>query len=326
MECYKCVEEKARAIPPHHRFSPRLGPLCQNGQLLSILVAILPNLSHISIEKDGRWRFDVSPPTLDSLGVSSIPLKILETDSTLPNLLARTPELETLVTCATEKFPNMPCLRNLHIRSQKAVDAPVIQRLLSACTGTLSTFSYTSFDSDILEVVSVLDKPRFHASLETLYLDMKRSDYRGSHKMPSLKQFTHLKRLFLPTYFLYGPAYSSCCQGKCEVKSLASTLPPSIMSLDLLERSQKPNGRMYDDLVILAKDVAFAFPQLKTIRSNSDHLCDEYSEALFKSVGVDLIRQDLTICSWIDSGPRIFGSTNYDRNLSWYVTWYFDAL
>ncbi|KAF4501505.1 hypothetical protein FAGAP_2298 [Fusarium agapanthi] len=243
--------------------------------------------------------------TLDILGVSSIPLKTLETDSTLPNLLARTPELETLVTSTSEKFLNMPCLRNLHIRSKNAVRAPVIEHLLSACTGTLSTFSYTSFDSHIVGVMNLLDKPRFHASLETLHLNMLSTDSQGDHKMPSLKQSIQLKRLFLHTYLLYGPKYPACCRGKFKVKPLVDTLPSSIISLDLSERTQTPDGRMRDDLLILSKDVAFAFPQLREIRSNTDHVYDEYPEALFKSVGVELIHQNLTICCWIDTVVRI---------------------
>ncbi|PNP86024.1 hypothetical protein FNYG_01080 [Fusarium nygamai] len=277
-------------------------------QLLSILVAILPNLSHIGIEEDRRWQFDVSPATLDILGVSSIPLKTLEIEYPLPNLLARAPGLETLVTAASSEFPNMPCLRNLHIRSKNAIRAPAIEHLLSACTGTLSTFSYTAFDTDVVGVVNLLDKPRLHATLETLHLNMLRTDSKGDHKMPSLKQFTRLKRLFLHTYFLYGPRYPTYCRRECKIKSLFDILPSSIVSLDLSERTQTPGGRMYDDLLILSKDVAFAFPQLKEIRSNADHVCDEYPVALFKSVGVVLIHQDLTTCCWIDTVVRILGS------------------
>ncbi|KAF5623062.1 hypothetical protein F52700_10375 [Fusarium sp. NRRL 52700] len=273
------------------------------GQLLTILLAILPNLGHIRIEKDDLWQVDATPSTLDILGVSSIPLKILETDSAPPNLLARTPKLETLVTSGSENFPNMPCLRNLHIRSTNAVRAPVIEHLLSACTGTLSTFSYTSFDSDIVGVMNLLDKPRFHASLETLHFDMNRKDQQGDHKMPSLKQFTHLKRLFLYTYLLYGPR--SCCRENCNVKSLVDTLPSSIISVDLSEQTRTPNVRMRDDMFILSKHVASAFPKLKEIRSNADHICVQYPEASFKSVGVDLIHQDLTICCWTNRVLRL---------------------
>ncbi|KAG5806097.1 hypothetical protein H9Q74_006024 [Fusarium xylarioides] len=294
-------------------FIPIVGDL-----ILSILVAILPNLSHISIQEDRRWQFDVSPATLDILRVSSIPLKTLETEYPLPNLLARAPGLETLVTSASDEFPNMPRLRNLHIRSKNAVRIPVIERILSACTGTLSTFSYTAFDSDIVGVVNLLDKPRFHASLETLHLNMLNDDSQGDHKMPSLKQFTQLKRLFLHTYLLYGPKYPTCCRRKCEVKSLFDILPSSITSLDLSERTKTPYGRMYDDLLILSKDVAFAFPQLKEIRSNADHVCDEYPKALFKSVGVDLIHQDLPVCCWIDTVVRIIGSgDDYDYHIGY---------
>ncbi|RKL27096.1 hypothetical protein BFJ72_g13329 [Fusarium proliferatum] len=297
------------------------------GQLLSILVAILPNLGHISLEKDFRWRFDVSPTTLDKLGVSSIALKTLETDHNVPNLFARAPELETLVTSGSERFPSMPSIRNLHIGSRHAVNASNIEHLISACTGTLSAFSYTSYDSDVLSVLNFLDKPRFHASLETLHLNMRRRDHRSDHNMPSLKQFAHLKKLFLPTYFLYGWKYFACCGGKCNFKSLADTLPSSIMSLDLSEQTLTPNGRMHDDLLSLSKDVAFAFPHLREIRSNAGLIRDEYPKALFKSVGIDLIHQDPSICCWIDTAlTTLLNSVNYSHNLFWDVARYGDTL
>ncbi|KAI1062719.1 hypothetical protein LB506_006330 [Fusarium annulatum] len=297
------------------------------GQLLSVLVAILPNLGHISLEKDFRWRFDVSPTTLDKLGVSSIALKTLETDYNVPNLFARAPELETLVTSGSERFPSMPSIRNLHIGSRHAVNASNIEHLISACTGTLSAFSYTSYDSDVLSVLNFLDKPRFHASLETLHLNMRRRDHRSDHNMPSLKQFAHLKKLFLPTYFLYGWKYFACCGGKCNFKSLADTLPSSIMSLDLSEQTLTPNGRMHDDLLSLSKDVAFAFPHLREIRSNAGLIRDEYPKALFKSVGIDLIHQDPSICCWIDTAlTTLLNSVNYSHNLFWDVARYGDTL
>ncbi|KAF5714022.1 hypothetical protein FGLOB1_3699, partial [Fusarium globosum] len=283
------------------------------GQLLSILVAILPNLSHIGLEKGFQWRFDVSPTTLDKLGVSSIALKTLETDYNLPSLFARAPELETLVTSGSERFPSMPSIKNLHIGSRNAVGASHIEHLISACTGTLSAFSYTSCDSDVLSVVNFLDEPRFHASLETLHLDMRRRDHRGDHKMPSLKQFTHLKKLFLSTYFLYGREFPACCGGRCNFKSLADTLPSSIMSLDLSEQTLTPNGRIHGDLLSLSKDVTFAFPQLREIRSNDGRIRDEYLGALFKSVGIDLIHQDPSICCWVDTAlTTIPNSVNHN--------------
>jgi hypothetical protein len=298
--------------PPQYMRSQDFIPIVA-GQLLSILVSILPSLAHIGIEKDWRWQFDVSPATLDVLGINSIQLKTLESDRALVSLLSRTPELETLVTSGSGEFPNMPCVRNLHIRSQEAIHALVIDHLLSACTGTLSTFSYTAFDSDIVGVVNLLDKPRFHASLESLRLDMRHHDLRGNHKMPSLKQFTQLKRLFLHTYFLYGTENSGCCGGNCVVKSVVNILPPNIISLEFSEQTETPDGPMQKDLLSLAKNVAADFPHLRGIKSNADHVCDEYPETLFKSVGVDLIHQDLPMCCWIDTVFRIMGTVDWDN-------------
>ncbi|KAK2676613.1 hypothetical protein RAB80_008799 [Fusarium oxysporum f. sp. vasinfectum] len=262
------------------------------GQLLSILVSILPNLDHIGIEEDRRWQLDVSPVTLDVLGINSIPLKTLETDYSLPNLLARTPELETLLTSASDWFPNMPCLRNLHIRPRNAVQATTLGHLLSACTGTLSAFSYTSFDSKIVGVVSLLDKPRFHASLETLHLDMRHYSDRGNHEMPGLKQFTRLKRLFLHTYLLYGPNTPPVAR---EI-ACSSLLLTSFRRVSYLLNFRNAHRRRM---------------ALKEIQSNADNVCDEYPEALFKSVGVDLIHQDSTLCCWINTVFRIMSTVNY---------------
>jgi hypothetical protein len=68
---------------------------------------------------------------------------------------------------------------------------------------------------------------------------------------------------------------------------------------------------MQNDLLILAKNVAVDFLQLKEIQINADHVCDEYPEALFKSVGVDLIHRDPTLCCWINTVCRIMSTVNH---------------
>ncbi|KAH7245204.1 hypothetical protein BKA59DRAFT_526748 [Fusarium tricinctum] len=297
--------------PPQYMRSEDFIPTVM-GQLLSILVSILSSLAHICIEKNCCWQFDVSPATLDVLGINSIPLKTLESDLALENLLSRAPELETLVTSGSGEYPNMPCVRNLHIRSQMAIQASAISHCLSACTGTLSAFSYTAFDSDIVGVVNLLHKSRFRASLESLHLDMRHHNSRGNHKMPSLKEFTQLKRVFLHTYFLYGTEYSGYCEEISVVKSLLNILPPNITSLQLSEQIQTPYGAMREDLLRLALNVPVDFPKLREIESDADHVCDKYLETLFKSIGVGLIHQDLPMRCWIDTVFRITGAVDWN--------------
>jgi hypothetical protein len=300
------------APPPQYMRSQDFIPTAI-GQLLSILVSILPSLAHLCIEEDYRWQFDVSPATLDVLGINSIPLKTLESDHALENLLFRALELETLVTSGSGEFPNMPCVRNLHIRSQMAIQASAISHCLSACTGTLSTFSYTAFDSDIEGVVSLLGKLRIRASLESLHLDMRHHDSRGNHKMPSLKEFTQLKRLFLHTYFLYGTEYSGYCDGPSVVKSLLNILPPNIISLQLSEGTETPHGLMREDLLRLAMNAPVNLPKLRKIKSDAGHVYNEDLETLFKSISVDLIHQNLPMCCWIDTVFRIMGTVDWDN-------------
>lgn len=300
------------APPPQYMRSQDFIPTVV-GQLLSILVSILPSLAHICIGEYCHWQFDVSLATLDVLGINSISLKTLESDHALENLLSRATELKTLVTSGLGEFPNMPCVRNLHIRSQMAIQASALSHCLSACTGTLSTFSYTAFSSDIVGVVNLLDKPRFRASLESLHLDMRYHGLEGNHKMPSLKEFTQLKSLFLHTYLLYGTEYSGCCDRPCVVKSLRNILPPNIISLQLSEQTETPEGPMTEDLLRLALNAPVDFPQLREIKSDADHVCDEYLETLFKSIGAFLIHQDLPMCCWIDPVLRIIGTVDWDN-------------
>ncbi|KIL93819.1 hypothetical protein FAVG1_02380 [Fusarium avenaceum] len=299
------------APPPQYMRSEDFIPTVM-GQILSILVSILSSLAHICVEANRCWQFDVSLATLDVLGINSIPLKTLESDHALQNLLSRSPELETLVTSGSGEYPNMPGVRNLHIRSQMAIQISTISHCLSVCTGTLSTFSYTAFDSDIVGVVNVLNESRFRASLESLHLDMRRRNSRGNHKMPSLNAFTQMKRLFLHTYFLYGTEYSGSGDKTSVIKSLLNILPPNITSLQLSEQTETPHGVMGEDLLRLASNARVEFPQLRKIESDADNVCDKYLETLFKTIGVDLIHQDLPMCCWIDTIFRITGVVDWN--------------
>jgi hypothetical protein len=130
--------------------------------------------------------------------------------------------------------------------------------------------------------------------------------------MPSLKELTQLRKIFLHTYFLYDTEYSGYHDETSVVKSLLNILPPNITSLQLSEQTETPHGAMRKDLIHLALNAPVDFPKLREIESDADHVCDKYLETLFKSIGVDLIHQDLPMRCWIDTVFRITGVVDWN--------------
>ncbi|KAJ3539205.1 hypothetical protein NM208_g5582 [Fusarium decemcellulare] len=281
-------------------------------ELLTILASLLPSLAHLGIEEDDsirkRFQFDISPATLKALEITTLPLKTFESDRGLGGLLSRSPELETLVTLVAPgswPLPNMPSLKNLHLRSKRAISRWAIERCLSICTGNLSVFSYTAVDSDVATVVKYLEQARFHATLELLHLDLRPKPSAWNVKMiPSLKLFTNLKTLFIPANSLYGTSSKPS-----SYQSLVDILPPNIVTLTLLENSvPTPPHRMRDDLQSLVNAKPTLFLQLKEIRSNSQNICDERLTSTFKQVDVALIFQQLPTSSWSCTGQLLLES------------------
>ncbi|KAF4340660.1 hypothetical protein FBEOM_5376 [Fusarium beomiforme] len=272
-------------------------------ELLSILVSILPNLTYLGVEEDysvlNRWRFDVSPATLDVLGISSIPIKTFESDRSLQHLLSRSTQLETLATLGNGLFPDMPTVKHLHLRSPAAIRPGDISRCLNACSGNLTTFSYTAVDTDIKSVHKCIDVPRLHASLESLHLDMEyNSDWRGREvPMPSLKNFIGVTTLLIHTFPVYGTNFSWCDKKLFAEVTLVDILPPNIATLNLIEEQQTPSARLTKDLYFLAREKPIRFPFLREINTNAKFI-DEHIHTLFGKVGVELVNQNPPRCSW----------------------------
>ncbi|KAF9763125.1 hypothetical protein IL306_003244 [Fusarium sp. DS 682] len=265
-------------------------------ELLSILVSILTNLSHLGIEEGF-----LTPNTLefDVLGINSIPLKTFESDRALEHLLSRSTGLKTLVTLGLGIFPNMPTVRNLHLRSQNAISPKFISGCLSACSGTLATLSYTAVYTDFSSVYKCIDIPRLHASLKSLHLDMGFTTdwhYR-SVPMPSLKNFTKVKTLLIHTFPLYGTDFAWCDEPLFVGVSLVEVLPSNITSLFLAEEQPTLSGRLVKDLQHLAGEKSDRFPFLREVKTNTK-VNDEHLPILFDKVGIELVYQELSRCSW----------------------------
>jgi hypothetical protein len=203
-------------------------------ELMAITVAILPNLVHLGLAENTdshrRWNFDLSVPTLDALGITTLPLKTFENDYGMPKLLSRTKDLRMLITGGRGEVPEMPNLRGLHIR---ALDGNYISTGSASpifeSARHLNSFSLTATGTPLSNVMECLDQPRFHASLESIRLDLRcHRDLDGAlQAVSSLKLFTRLKKLFVPSLLAQGGALQTalespevfrCGISTCEVK------------------------------------------------------------------------------------------------------------
>ncbi|KAF4436465.1 hypothetical protein F53441_13255 [Fusarium austroafricanum] len=267
-------------------------------ELLAILVSVLPSLVHLGVAEDytrwHRWQFGASGQTLDALGIRSLPLKTLESDSSQYQLTTRSPELETLVTLGKGwGFTDMPSVRNLHLRSKAAMRSGEISDCLKACNGTLSTFSYTAVDNGISYVIQCLDQERLHQSLESLHLDLDHIPHEPEEQIPTLKEFTKLKTLFLRASDIYKTnlgAYS----GRFNNESFVEILPPNITSLTLVAfpKGRQPND-LKADLLRLLDVKSTLFRQLKLIQTDSYEVFGDELMVFSRLVGVELIHQEL---------------------------------
>lgn len=278
-------------------------------ELMTITMAILPNLAHLGLVEDTdlhrRWNFDLSVPTLDALGITTLPLRTFENDYGMPKLLSRTKYLETLITSGRGEVHELPNLKGLHIR---ALDGNYISTDSASpifeTARNLATFSFTATGTPLSNVIECLNQPRFHATLESIRLDLRcHRDLDGALQATSnLKLFTRLKKLFLPIAFIYRSS-----DVKLQTQSLASILPPSIESLTLMEHETPTAcGLLHKDLLRLIEKKPTLFPHLREIISDSVQVCDEGLINVFGQSGVALIHQELPRSKWDYTGQLFY--------------------
>ncbi|KAH6873917.1 hypothetical protein B0T10DRAFT_588421 [Thelonectria olida] len=270
-------------------------------ELLTMLVALLPNLHHLKVEEEAedRWRFDISRETVNSLRLARLPLKTLETDRPLNWLLNLVPDLETLVIHHTGAFwRDLPSLKTLRLMDGGTINLLAIHRSLSECTGHLSSFSYRGASEDEWDIVQLLDQESFRSTLETISLDLRVRMSPGHtpymKPMPSFKAFTRLETLFLTTYSIYDRSSASL-----DDQSLVGILPLSITFLTLVDHDRPtPPERLREGLLGLANAKPTLFMQLKEIRCDSKEACDDYLRDMFERVGVDFRYQEFPRSGW----------------------------
>ncbi|CAH0052050.1 unnamed protein product [Clonostachys solani] len=258
-------------------------------ELLTMLVALLPNLSYLKVDSPIE-QLDLSRVTSDAIGLTRLPLKTLDTTLRFESLLELSPGVGTLVCRSGLSWDSLPSVQSLVIATH-SVDHLAIQRVLAACTGHLSNFSYRGVRATSEEIVRVLSTERLHATLESIHIDC-RSPAIGflllDRIIPSFTPFINLRTLFLSI----SPMNSDT---ESDSQALVNILPISITSLTLVVNEGDPSfARLRDQLVCLAKAKAKAsvFKHLSRVRCDALQACDQYVKDLFKQVGVDFMYQE----------------------------------
>ncbi|KAF4459322.1 hypothetical protein FALBO_13924 [Fusarium albosuccineum] len=116
-------------------------------ELVAMLIAQLPNLEHLSIQRCPRWTSGgVIEPALSALGLSRLNIRTLDVGPSAEAIVKLSPDLETLnlqatrLTILSHDLPNLRTLRMTEYWSTQNS----LQRLLSACTKGLESFAYES--------------------------------------------------------------------------------------------------------------------------------------------------------------------------------------
>ncbi|CAH0022224.1 unnamed protein product [Clonostachys rhizophaga] len=266
-------------------------------QLLTMLVALLPNLSYLKVDSNTD-QLDLSRATSTAIGLTRLPLKSLDTILRFESLLKLSPDIETLVCRSRSRLSwnSLPSVRSLVVASS-SVDSLDIHDLLSVCTGDLSNFSYRGTNATAEQIVRVLSTERLHATLQSIHIDCRLVNFIVRNRvMPNFTPFLNLRTLFLSIFLMHPDADS-------DSQALVSMLPASIESLTLVGNDA---GLTFDynqakfirclrnKLVGLAEAKANAsgFKHLSRVRCDASQVCTRYVRSRFKRVGVDFMYQE----------------------------------
>jgi hypothetical protein len=293
--------------------------------LVTILIAELPNLEHLSLQVGALPCESVCSSGLRAAGVSRLPLRTIDIsvraapsrashvlfslDFRARAIFELATGLETLNLhmCGgiwrRAPIPSLPNLKTLRITHSRLSEED-LEGLLSSCV-CLRTFVYRATHAPVNRhaCVSVPDtRDHFQASNAVRYLSRHRATLKllcldlrwrcwpfTDDKIPpvfSLKNFTALEHLFLNSSEIYSWAWG---ESILDSKALIQLLPPTIASLHLAGPVGKALPRLAKGLLRLAAAVSRGkFPKLKQVRCDSQERLDEYAvDIAFAAAGVD---------------------------------------
>ncbi|KAJ4206993.1 hypothetical protein NW759_014182 [Fusarium solani] len=289
-----------------------MGPPCDfkavDAELITMLIALLPNMDHLSLWQEQRSRLRFYPSAFQALGITTLPkLKTLETEINPHPILALATGLETLN--AREFLPsptqdvNLPNLKTLRLARMtcKKENVPAI---ISRCTGGLRAFLYEQeassatpdTDDYYLTPSQAVDALKPHRkTLETLHLDFRYIYYTPppSPAFFGLNDFCSLQRLLVSTaaIFYSPPASPDTQRLEKDRDRIWSRLPPPIVSLHLIKDEATTLESIQEGIIGLAdmkKSHPKMFPHLVQLHLGAWDKLDEAVDRVMDAAGIAL--------------------------------------
>lgn len=292
--------------------SPWLAKRWVNAELITMLVALLPNLGYLSIQGDTQFPTGGLPESaLPALGIKHLPLKKLDLGVHADYMIQLATGLEVL-NLHQYRFayppPNMPNLKTLRF-TKGGLSALELEPVLQACTGGLEVFEYEAgpinednggdLDRRIIsyETLDPSDVVRYmepHSStLKVFHLDLGQQGRYGRkiHRDLSFKNFEKLEHAYFDTTslfdFLYPDTVREFTEGVMPRDgALTRLLPSSLVSLAIKHDYMYGTRKLRMALLNLANaKTRQRYPELKCVRS-SCRADTVLLESRFEEIGV----------------------------------------
>ncbi|KAI8717094.1 F-box domain-containing protein [Fusarium sp. LHS14.1] len=318
-------ETQVRNLHKAFRGGSEPGRRWMNAELVAMLIALMPNLDHISLQGNYRWPTHGLPHSaLPALGVSSLPLRTLDLAIGGNPIIQLASGLETLNlhhhSFHGSPIPEMPNLKTLRV-TDCLVSAKSLRELLASCTGSLTAFEFEakidpgSFNPFALgppsdhfqfsEAIECLE--RHKGSLRVLHLDLANRGFEMT-KIPDdldLKHFSVLEHVFLNSTILFGHV-PIAKEHEVDHQVLMRLLPDSIVSLSA-KNDSRWTSCLEEALLTLAGwkgQTPELFPNLRSIQSDIISMGTKGLVSLFRAVGVDF---DIKVCLLSEVKPYLNG-------------------
>ncbi|RMJ15727.1 hypothetical protein CDV36_004562 [Fusarium kuroshium] len=250
-------------------------------EMVAMLIALLPNLEHLSLLEDGtHWpQLGFPNPAFQALGVTNLPLKVLDTEiprRMVPMLATNIEELNIRHCQQFYGCPKMPALKILRV-AYVEINKDYLDTLMSCCTGSLHTFVYETLGPgkadepakpEPKDIIGHLETGHIE-TLQTLHLDMRVGYYgAGGSEQINMRDFTALRHVLLSTNIIFGWQHNENSEEKSTL--LTNILPEAIETLCLVcPGSQRDMSSVEAGLIGLAslkQRHPERFPNLKSIR------------------------------------------------------------
>lgn len=274
--------------------------------LVTLLIAELPNLQHCSLQLSPYPDEIVRPAGLRAAGISHLPLKTVDIslhawankvdlfslEQRARALFEVSPCLETLNLhmCSgiwhRVPFPSLPDLKTLRLTFSR-LSEEALKGLLYSCDG-LRSFTYEatrrldhlldgcgytnlSSGSDHFQLANAVKYlSRHRETLESLHLDLRRRGHSDAgldtRAVFTFREFTLLEHLFLNLDEFHSRFWAGSSPAE-DSQILVQLLPPRIVSLHLAGHIKNELPRLEKALLSLADATSHGqFPRLKQVR------------------------------------------------------------